>query len=161
MLNFKTFIKTVYRNSRYFYQDFVNGYNVFTDGKIMVFIKENTNNELCKDIAEGVNCSGISYREYLEKVIETFLSSESNINSIYKADKNYTLMDSDDGKITWFASRLLACISKRYKGGKEVVKNTPTIKHETFRVYYKGDDDLFVVILPICALGNDGVVFRK
>lgn len=30
MLNFKTFIKTVYRNSRYFYQDFVNGYNVFT-----------------------------------------------------------------------------------------------------------------------------------
>ena len=28
-------------------------------------------------------------------------------------------------------------------------------------VYYKGDDDLFVVILPICALGNDGVVFRK
>lgn len=61
----------------------------------------------------------------------------------------------------WFASRLLDCISKRYKGGKEVVKNTPTIKHETFRVYYKGDDDLFVVILPICALGNDGVVFRK
>ena len=107
MLNFKTFIKTVYRNSRYFYQDFVNGYNVFTDGKIMVFI------------------------------------------------------DSDDGKITWFASRLLACISKRYKGGKEVVKNTPTIKHETFRVYYKGDEDLFVVILPVCALDNDGVVFRK
>lgn len=70
-------------------------------------------------------------------------------------------MDSDDGKITWFASRLLACISKRYKGGKEFVKNTPTIKHETFRVYYKGDDDLFVVILPICALGNDGVVYRK
>lgn len=35
------------------------------------------------------------------------------------------------------------------------------LKHETFRVYYKGDDDLFVVILPICALGNDGVVFRK
>lgn len=51
MLNFKTFIKTVYRNSRYFYQDFVNG--------------------------------------------------------------------------------------------------------------YKGDEDLFVVILPVCALDNDGVVFRK
>ena len=50
---------------------------------------------------------------------------------------------------------------KRYKGGKEVVKNTPTIKHETFRVYYKGDEDLFVVILPVCALDNDGVVFRK
>ena len=96
MLNIKTFIKTVYRNSRYFYQDFVNGYNVFTDGKI-----------------------------------------------------------------TWFASRLLACISKRYKGGKEVVKNTPTIKHETFRVYYKGDDELFVAILPVCALNNDAVVFRK
>lgn len=129
--------------------------------KLWFFIKENTNNELCKDIAEGVNRSGISYREYLEKVIETFLSSESNINSIYKADKNYTLMDSDDGKITWFANRLLACISKRYKGGKEVVKNTPTIKHETFRVYYKGDDDLFVVILPICALGNDGLCLEN
>lgn len=44
---------------------------------------------------------------------------------------------------------------------EEAKKNTPTIKHETFRVYYKGDDDLFVVILPICVLGNDGVVFRK
>lgn len=74
MLNFKTFIKTVYRN---------------------------TNNELCKDIAEGVNRSGIRYREYLEKVIETF------------------------------------------------------------RVYYKGDEELFVVILPVFALDNDGVVFRK
>lgn len=40
MLNFKTFIKTVYRNSRYFYQDFVNGYNVFTDGQIMVLLKK-------------------------------------------------------------------------------------------------------------------------
>lgn len=50
---------------------------------------------------------------------------------------------------------------KRYKGGKEVVKNTTTIKHETFRVYYKGDDELFVAILPVCALNNDGVVFRK
>lgn len=35
------------------------------------------------------------------------------------------------------------------------------LSKEIFRVYYKGDDDLFVVILPICALGNDGVVFRK
>ena len=78
-----------------------------------------------------------------------------------KLKKLKRILHKEVRKITWFASRLLACISKRYKGGKEVVKNTPTIKHETFRVYYKVDDDLFVVILPVCALGNDGVVFRK
>lgn len=127
---------------------------------LIIFIKEDTHKELCKVLSDYVNRSGTIDRNYLVEMIETFSKAENNINSIYNADKNYTLMDSD-GKITWFASRLLACISKRYKGGKEVVKNTPTIKHETFRVYYKGDDELFVAILPVCSLNNDGVVFRK
>lgn len=161
MLNIKTLIKTVYRGSRYFYHQGVNGYNVFTDAQIIIFIKEDTHKELCKVLSDYVNRSGTIDRNYLVEMIETFSKAENNINSIYNANKNYTLMESDDGKITWFASRLLACISKRYKGGKEVVKNTPTIKHETFRVYYKGDDELFVAILPVCALNNDGVVFRK
>ena len=41
MLNLKTLIKTVYRGSRYFYHQGVNGYHLFTDVQIMVFIKEN------------------------------------------------------------------------------------------------------------------------
>lgn len=161
MINLKTLIKTVYRGSRYFYHQGVKGYHIFTDAQIMVFIKEDTNRELCKDLADCVNRSGTFNREYLEKIVETFLSSESNINSIYKADKNYTIIDSEDGKITWFASRLLACISKRYKAGKEFVKNTPTPRHENFRIYYKGDTDLFVIILPVQVRDNDGVTYRK
>lgn len=161
MINLKTLIKTVYRGRRYFYHQGLNGYHVFTDAQIMIFIKEDTNRELCKDLAECVNRSGTFNREYLEKIIETFSSSENNINSIYKADKNYTIIDSEDGKITWFASRLLACISKRYKGGKEFVKNTPTPRHENFRIYYKGDTDLFVIILPVQVRDNDGVTYRK
>lgn len=161
MLNLKTLIKTVYRGSRYFYHQGVNGYHLFTDAQIMVFIKENTHEELVKELASCVNRKGTINKDYLETVLETFLSSENNINSIYKADKNYTLIDSEDGKITWFASRLLACISKRYKVGKEFVKNTPTIKHDNFRVYYKGDNDLFVAILPVHVMGNDGVTYRK
>lgn len=161
MLNLKTLIKTVYRGSRYFYHQGVNGYNVFTDAQIIIFIKENTHNELCKTLSEYVNRSGTIDKSYLEEMVETFLSSENNINSVYKADKNYTLIDSEDGKITWFASRLLACFSKRYKDGKEFVKNTPTIKHDNFRVYYKGDNDLFVAILPVHVMDNDGVTYRK
>lgn len=161
MLNLKTLIKTVYRGSRYFYHQGVNGYHLFTDAQIMIFIKENTHDELIKELTSCVNRKGTINKEYLETVLETFLKSENNINSIYKADNNYTLIDSEDGKITWFASRLLACISKRYKGGKEFVKNTPTLKHETFRVYYKGDNDLFVAILPVHVMDNDGVTYRK
>lgn len=161
MINLKTLIKMVYRGGRYFLSSRLNGYHVFTDAQIMIFIKEDTNRELCKDLAECVNRSGTFNREYLEKIIETFSSSENNINSIYKADKNYTIIDSEDGKITWFASRLLACISKRYKGGKEFVKNTPTPRHENFRIYYKGDTDLFVIILPVQVRDNDGVTYRK
>lgn len=161
MINLKTLIKTVYRGSRYFYHQGVNDYHVFTGAQIMVFIKEDTNRELCKDLAECVNRSGTFNREYLEKIVETFLSSENNINSIYKADKNYTIIDSEDGEITWYATRLLACISKRYKGGKEFVKNTPTPRHENFRIYYKGDTDLFVIILPVQVRDNDGVTYRK
>lgn len=161
MLNLKTLIKTVYRGSRYFYHQGVNRYNVFTDGQIIIFIKENTHNELHKTLSEYVNRSGTIDKSYLEEMIETFLKSENNINSVYKADKNYTLIDSENGKITWFASRLLACISKRYKAGKELVKNTPTPRHETFRVYYKGDNELFVAILPVHAMGNDGVTYKK
>ena len=107
MLNLKTLIKTVYRGSRYFYHQGVNGYHLFTDAQIMVFIKENTHDELIKELASCVNRKGTINNEYLETVLETFLRSENNINSIYKADKNYTLIDSEDGKITWFASRYL------------------------------------------------------
>lgn len=161
MLNLKTLIKTVYRGSRYFYHQGVNGYHLFTDAQIMVFIKENTHDELVKELTSCVNRKGIINKEYLETVLGTFFSSENNINSVYKSDKNYTLIDSEDGKITCFASRLLACISKRYKAGKEFVKNTPTTRHETFRIYYKGDNDLFVAILPVHVMGNDAVTYRK
>lgn len=111
---------------------------------------------LYNELSEGITHRGnfnptvmVGITEMFEKTYDT---EESNINSVYKADKNYTLIDSDDGKITWFASRLLACISKRYKGGKEFVKNTPTPRHETFRIYYKGDKGLFVAILPVALL---------
>lgn len=87
MLNIKTLIKTVFRGSRYFYHQGVNGYNVFTDGQIIIFIKEDTHKELCKVLSDYVNRSGTFNREYLEKIIETFSGSENNINSIYKADK--------------------------------------------------------------------------
>lgn len=161
MLNLKTLIKTVYRGNRYFYHQGVKDYHLFTDAQIMVFIKENTNDELFKELSSCVNRKGTINNEYLETVVETFLRSENNINSIYKADNNYTLIESEGEKVTCFASRLLACISKRYKGGKEFVKNTPTIKHDNFRVYYKGDKDLFVAILPVHVMGNDGVTYRK
>ena len=99
MLNLKTLIKTVYRGSRYFYHQGVNGYHLFTDAQIMVFIKENTHEELIKELDSYVNRKGTINNEYLETVVETFLSSENNINSAYKADKNYTLIDSEDGKL--------------------------------------------------------------
>lgn len=97
----------------------------------------------------------------IEKFENTFDNEENNINSIYKNDSRYTIIDSEDGKITWFASRLLTCISKRYKGGKEFVKNTPVGRYENFRIYYKGDKDLFVAILPVHVKDNDGVTYRK
>lgn len=161
MLNIKTLIKTVYRGSRYFYHQGVNGYNVFTDAQIIIFIKEDTHKELCKVLSDYVNRSRTIDRNYLEEMIETFSKAENNINSIYKADSNYTLIDSEDGKITWFASRLLACISKRYKSEKEFVKNTPTLKHNNFRIYYKGNNDLFVAILPVYKSDNDGVTYKN
>lgn len=72
MINLKTLIKTVYRGSRYFYHQGLNGYHVFTDAQIMIFIKEDTNKELCKDLAECVNRSGTFNREYLEKDYRNF-----------------------------------------------------------------------------------------
>jgi hypothetical protein len=161
MINLKTLIKTVYRNGRYFYHQGVKDYHLFTDAQIMIFIKENTHDELFKELSNCVNRKGTINNGYLEKVLETFLDSENNINSIYKADSNYTLIDSEDGKITWFASRLLACISKRYKSEKEFVKNTPTPKHDNFRIYYKGNNDLFVAILPVYKSDNDGVTYKN
>lgn len=161
MLNLKTLIKTVYRNGRYFYYQGVKDYHLFTDAQIMIFIKENIHDELFKELSNCVNRKGTINNGYLEKVLETFLDSENNINSIYKADSNYTLIDSEDGKITWFASRLLACISKRYKSEKEFVKNTPTLKHNNFRIYYKGNNDLFVAILPVYKSDNDGVTYKN
>ena len=44
---------------------------------------------------------------------------------------------------------------------KEFVKNTPVGRYENFRIYYKGDKDLFVAILPIHVKDNDGVTYRK
>lgn len=165
MLNIKTFYNMAYRHGQNLYYQRVNDYHIFTNSQLVVAIKAGTNEKLYNELSEGITHRGnfnptvmVGITEMFEKTYDT---EESNINSVYKADKNYTLMDSDDGKITWFASRLLACISKRYKGGKEFVKNTPTPRHETFRIYYKGDKDLFVAILPVCALNNDGVVFRK
>lgn len=161
MLNVKTLIKTIYNDSRYFYKQEIEGYHIFTDARIMIFIKEGTNTELYKELSETVNRKGDIDKEYLKEVLETFLNGENNINSKYKPDNTFTLIESENGKVTWFSSRLLACISKRYKAGKEFVKNTPTLKHDNFRIYYNGEEDLFVTVLPIHALGNDGVTFRK
>ena len=143
MLNIKTFYNTAYRHRQNLYYQRVNDYHVFTNSQLVICIKDGTNEKLYNELSEGITRRGnfnptvmVGITEMFEKTYDT---EESNINSIYKADNNYTLMDSDVGKITWFASRLLACISKRYKG----------------------DKDLFVAILPVCAVDNDGVVFRK
>ena len=54
-----------------------------------------------------------------------------------------------------------------YIKNKEVNHNDETFAELThgqaldFRIYYKGDKDLFVAILPIHVKDNDGVTYRK
>lgn len=166
MLNIKTFYNTVFRHNHILKRYEAKEYYIFTNGQIVVYIKKETNIDLFKELSEISVCEirfapSNAMNTIIEKFENTFDNEENNINSIYKNDSRYTIIDSEDGKITWFASRLLACISKRYKGGKEFVKNTPVGRYENFRIYYKGDKDLFVVILPIHVKGNDGVTYRK
>lgn len=166
MLNIKTFYNTVFRHNHSLrrYED--NNYYIFTNGQIMVFIKKDKHLELIEDLSEISLCEKMfapsnSMNTIIEKFENTFDNEENNINSIYKANSSHTIIDSEDGKITWFSNRLLSCISKRYKKGKEFVKNTPFARYENFRIYYKGDKDLFVAVLPLCVRDNDGVTFKK
>lgn len=51
MLNVKTLIKRIYNDSRYFYKQEIEDYHVFTDARIMIFIKKTTNEELYKELS--------------------------------------------------------------------------------------------------------------
>ena len=59
------------------------------------------------------------------------------------------MIDSGNNDVTWFSTKYLSCISKRYKGGKEIVSTIPTMYNENYRLYFRGDENIFVVILPI------------
>ena len=103
MLNIKTFYNTAYRHGQQLYYQRVNAYHVFTNSQLVICIKDGTNEKLFNELSESITRRGnfnptvmVGITEMFEKTYDT---EESNINSIYKADKNYTLMDSDDGKL--------------------------------------------------------------
>jgi len=148
MLNIKTLIKMITKYGKNVYYEEINDYHLFTNNQILVFIKDGYDKDLCKTIHDYVKVNGFS-TIHLKAIIETFISREDNINSIYKADNHYTMIDSGNNDVTWFSTKYLSCISKRYKGGKEIVSTIPTMYNENYRLYFRGDENIFVVILPI------------
>ena len=59
------------------------------------------------------------------------------------------MIDSGNNDVTWFSTKYLSCISKRYKGGKEIVSTYQLCTMKIIDCILGGDENIFVVILPI------------
>lgn len=97
MLNIKTFYNTAYRYNQNLYYQRVNDYHIFTNSQLVVAIKSGTNEKLYNELSEGITHRGnfnptvmVGITEMFEKTYDT---EESNIDSVYKADKITLLWD--------------------------------------------------------------------